>query len=62
MSQFKGFKLAVEAQMASMESEQLYKVDVTKEEIWDMYLGSFPTYTTRCPLSSVSQGRVLVLH
>jgi hypothetical protein len=47
MSDFIAFRNAVNAQLQQMTKHygQLYRVDVTKDEIWDCYLASFPAGT-----------------
>lgn len=43
MTKFSGFRDEVNGQFAQMAThEQLFVTDVSKEELWDVYLGSFP--------------------
>ena len=47
MAEFKYFKLAVQKQFASMiaNNSELFVTDVSKDVMWDTYLGSFPEGT-----------------
>lgn len=46
MSDFKKLKLAVQNQIESMEADgTFFVVDITKDELWDTYLNSFPEGT-----------------
>ncbi len=45
MVEFKEFKTAVQKQFKKMQEHPLFKVDVTKDELWDTYLDSFPEGT-----------------
>jgi len=45
MSEFKSFKQAVDAQLVLMSKDTLFTTDVSKDEIWDTYLSSFPEGT-----------------
>ena len=42
---FNKFKTAVAARFASMSKHGLFRVDVTRDELWDTYLKSFPAGT-----------------
>jgi hypothetical protein len=39
---FNTFKAAVAKQFERMQSHQLFRVDVTKDKLWETYLGAFP--------------------
>jgi len=45
MSNFKLFKDAIAQQLQIMSAGQLFKVDVSKEDLWDTYLNAFPEGT-----------------
>jgi hypothetical protein len=45
MSNFKGFKKAVNKQMEFMSEKGLFQVDIDKDSLWDLYLSSFPEGT-----------------
>lgn len=45
MSNFKKFVQAVQTQLAAMSTTGLYEVGLTKEEVWNTYLDSFPEGT-----------------
>lgn len=45
MSTFLQFKKAIQAQFDAMAKHSLFSVDVSKEELWETYLGSFPAGT-----------------
>lgn len=39
---FNDFKIAVDNQFEKMQEHRMFKVDVSKQVLWDTYLGSFP--------------------
>lgn len=45
MGNFSDFKLAVEEQFTKLAESDLFKTEVSKEELWDTYLNSFPEGT-----------------
>ncbi|ASZ78858.1 hypothetical protein 2050H1_092 [Serratia phage 2050H1] len=45
MSNFKNFVQAVQTQLAAMSTTGLYEVGLTKDEVWNTYLDSFPEGT-----------------
>lgn len=45
MSEFKKFKKAVDKKLSEMSKLELFRVDVGKDELWEMYLESFPEGT-----------------
>ncbi len=45
MSDFKDLKIAVQKQLKKMEGINLFKTNVTKDEIWNTYLDSYPAGT-----------------
>jgi hypothetical protein len=45
MDLFIGFRDQVDTQMKEMSKGQLYRVDISKDELWDTYLNSFPEGT-----------------
>lgn len=45
MAEFKNFKIAVQKQFKKMSTETVFVVDATKDEMWEMYLNSFPKGT-----------------
>lgn len=45
MSEFKTFKIAVDTQLASMAAMGLFSTNVSKDDLWDTYIASFPEGT-----------------
>ena len=56
---FVKFKRAVQAQFANMRTLPLFQVDMTGEELWQLYLQSFPEGTNQIYQVSGSFNRII---